>query len=295
AILGYMTGPASRLIGINKIYQNANIAADRLFEIMDLERPKNEGDIENDDFLKQDIEFKDVEFSYGTRGNLFSNFNIVIPGGKITAIIGESGSGKSSLANLINGLYETSSGSISIGKHKICNYTKESLSKCIAIIPQHTDLFVGSILQNIAPGEIKADTERALEICYRLGLQSFLHSLPEGINTQVGEKGFTLSGGERQRISIARALYRNPSVLILDESTSSLDKETEARVMDIINDKKEAERTVIIISHRLHSIIDADKIIMLEGGEVIEQGDHLSLLNKGGRYCELMNVHGTAV
>ncbi len=294
-ILGYMSGPAAGLIGINKIFQNANIAADRLFEIMDLEVLNNKGTIDVKNLLGKEIVFRNVEFSYGTRGNLFEELNLHIESGKVTAIIGESGSGKSSIANLIIGLYRITGGRISIGDHAVNQYSQASLSKCIAIVPQHTDLFSGTILENIAPGELHPDMNCALEICSKLGLNKLLEQLPQGINTLVGEKGFSISGGERQRISLARAFYRQPSILILDEATSALDTDAEARVMGMIRNMRDLGRTVILISHRLSSLTTADMIVLMDGGKVVESGTHEKLFEKKGQYHYLLKRYATVI
>ena len=295
AILGYLSGPAASLIGINKIIQNASIAADRLFEIMDLEYKVEHGEIEFDKDLKKDIVFRDVFFSYGTRGSLFNGISMLIPSGKITAIIGESGSGKSTIANLLTRLYEIDSGIILLGHHAITNYRIDSLRKYISIVPQQTELFAGSIVQNIAPGEVDVDLERVLQICYKLGLRQFLENLPAGIGSYVGENGITLSGGERQRISVARALYRDSPVLIFDEATSALDSSSERLLMDIILEQKELGKTIILISHRMSSVMHSDKVILMDQGTITEQGDHISLMAEGGGYSKIIRQYQASI
>ena len=288
-ILGYMSGPAAGLISINRIYQNANIAADRLFEVMELERPTNEGTIEASDLTGKEIAFKNVYFSYGTRGDLFKGLDLNIEPGKITAILGDSGSGKSSLAQLISGLYEINRGSLSIGNHLVSHYSPDSLRKCIAIVPQHTELFSGSILENIVPGVTGPDMERVMEICTKTGLTGLLNDLPRGISTQVGEKGMSLSGGERQKISLARALYRQPSILILDEATSSMDSGSELMVLKNMAGERDRGKTIIYISHRLRSSSFADNIVIMGQGKVLETGKQQLLSVKKGYYHHLMN------
>lgn len=290
-ILGYMSGPASGLIGINRIYQNANIAADRLFEVMELEKPGNSGKIETDSLIGKQIIFRNVFFSYGTRGDLFENLHLTIEPGKITAIVGESGSGKSSLAQLINGLYGINRGSISIGNHLLSQYSQESLSRCIAVVPQQTELFSGSILENIAPNELHPDLKTVIEICSKVGLNSLLTQLPQGINTPVGEKGFSLSGGERQKISLARALFRQPSIIILDEATSSLDTDSEEKVMRLIAEERDKGKTVVVITHRLSALSYADTILVMDKGKVTESQDSESPNNKRGQSHKLLKKH----
>jgi ATP-binding cassette, subfamily C, bacteriocin exporter len=290
-ILGYMSGPASGLIGINRIYQNAIIAADRLFEVMELESPDNSGKIETESLAEKEITFRNVCFSYGSRGDLFKNLHLTIEPGKITVIVGESGSGKSSLAQLITGLYEINKGSISIGNHMLSQYSHESLSKCIAVVPQQTELFSGSILENIAPGEIHPDLETIMEICSKVGLNGLLTNLPRGINTQVGENGFSLSGGERQKISLARALYRSPSIIILDEATSSLDTESEERVMRLITEERDQGKTIVVITHRLSALSYADKVLIMDKGKVMESGAPESLCKENEIDQQFLKKH----
>ncbi len=287
-ILGYMSGPAAGLIGINRIYQNAHIAADRLFEILELEKPVAKGTIEADNLQGKEIVFRNVSFSYGTRGNLFKGLDLVVEPAKITAIIGDSGSGKSSLSQLISGVYKVNKGGLFIGKHLISHYSRESLGKCIAIVPQHTELFSGSILDNIVPGISAPDMERVMDICSKAGLFNLLNSLPHGVNTHVGEKGLSLSGGERQKISLARAIYRQPSILILDEATSSLDTDSEQRVLEIIREEKNKGKTIIFISHKLSSTLFADNIVIMDNGKVLEMGEQNTLTAKKGHYHQLL-------
>jgi len=266
-LLGYMSGPAAGLVGINKVYQNAMIAADRLFEIMDLDTGEA-GHIEAEDFTGMDIRFSDVEFSYGGRGMLFNELNLLIPAGSITLLAGESGSGKSTIASLIMGLYQPDSGLIKIGPHRIGHYRTDVLSRQIGIVPQHTDLFAGSLLENIALGDQHPDTEKVTAICIRLGLANLIDRLPGGLNAQVGEKGQLLSGGERQRISIARTIYRDPSILIFDEPTSSLDHRARQLIIGLIGEERDRGRTILLITHNVHEFDCADQVFRLEDGKI---------------------------
>jgi len=287
AIIGYFTGPAASLITMNKTIQNAPIAADRLFEIMDLERESEENKIEFKPELAGDIRFENVSFSYGTRVDVFENFNLFIHKGQLTAIIGESGSGKTTLAVLLQKLYSLNKGSISIGEYNINYFTNQSLRQHVSSVPQQLDLFAGNIIENIAVGDFSPDVERILAICKMLGLLPFIEKLPGGFNTYIGENGTQLSGGQRQRLAIARALYRNPEILILDEATSSLDAESESYVLKTIQQLRNNGKTIIIIAHRLSTVIDADKIVVLENGNLIEQGSHFELYAKKGKYYQM--------
>ncbi len=287
ALIGYFTGPVSSLIGMNKIYQNATIAADRLFEIMDLEQDVEEDLVDASEVQSGDIHFKDVSFSYGTRTDVFENFSLTIEEGKITAIIGESGSGKTTIASLLQKLYPVNDGAIFIGDANIKYFNNESLRQQVGIVPQNLDLFAGTVIENIAVGEFNPDMQRILEICKQLGIIDFIEKLPGGFNTFVGEHGATLSGGQKQRLAIARALYRDSKILVFDEATSSLDSIAEQYVQRTIKKLKEEGKTIVIIAHRLSSVFLADNIVLLENGHLIEQGTHKELYSRNGKYYDI--------
>jgi len=287
AIIGYFMGPVSSLIGANKSIQNALIAADRLFEIMDLERETTENKIELKRENIGDIKFENIRFAYGTRKEVFNDFSFVLPRGKLTAVIGESGSGKTTLASLLQKLYPLNSGKITINNLDINHFSYESLRAIVSTVPQQLNLFSGNIVDNIAVGDLQPDMERILAIIQQLGLIPFIEKLPEGFNTQVGENGTSLSGGEKQRLAIARALYKNPEILVFDEATSSLDSESEQYVKSVIQNLKQQGKTILIIAHRLSTVIDADKIAILENGVLIEEGTHDSLFKEGTRYYRM--------
>lgn len=287
ALIAYFTGPASSLIGMNKVIQNAMIAADRLFEIMDLEREKDENKVKLTPELIGDIRFKNVSFRYGSRVMVFQNLNLILPKGKVTAIVGESGSGKSTLMAILQNLYPIQDGSITIGDYDLKYIESESLRSFVGIVPQKIDLFAGNVIDNIAVGDYQPDMKRIISICSTLGIMDFIEKLPNNFNTYLGENGATLSGGQKQRIAIARALYKDPEILILDEATSSLDSSSEQYVQRMINILKENEKTILIIAHRLSTVYNADKIVVLDKGTVIEEGQHDELLNQKGQYYQL--------
>jgi ATP-binding cassette subfamily B protein len=287
AMIGYFTGPAIGLIGMNKTIQNAMIAADRLFEIMDLERESDENKIDLRPNLIGEIKFENVKFSYGTRVDVFNDFNLQIAKGQLTAIIGESGSGKTTLASLLQNLYPLNAGGITINNQNINYFTNNSLRQLVASVPQKLDLFAGNVIENIAVGDFYPDMERILDICKQLGILTFIEKLPAGFNTYLGENGATLSGGQKQRLAIARALYRNPEILILDEATSSLDSESEEYVQATIQKLKNEGKTIIVIAHRLSTVMNADKIVILENGKLIEEGKHKELYQMQGKYYQM--------
>ncbi|MEO5891652.1 MAG: peptidase domain-containing ABC transporter [Ferruginibacter sp.] len=296
ALIGYFTGPATSLIGANKSVQDALIASDRLFEIIDLE-------IETDSLNKVtltteligNIQFNNATFRYGTRTTVFEGLNLVIKKGSSTAIVGESGSGKSTLLSLLQNLYSLKEGNISIGGIDIKNISNASLRKCVGVVPQNIDLFAGTIIDNIAIGEQGPDMSKVLTLSHMLGINDFVEKLPDTYNTYLSEQGINLSGGQRQRVAIARALYRNPEILILDEATSSLDPVSEQKVQETLNWFKQGGKTIIIIAHRLSSIKNCDAIAVLHNGKLVEEGNHHDLLNANGFYTRLWEYNNSFV
>ncbi len=287
AIIGYFTSPVASLISANKQIQNALIAADRLFEIMDLEREEDERKMKLTQESIGDINFLNVSFRYGSRVEVFKDFNLQIPQGKITAIIGESGSGKSTLMSLLQNIYPIQKGQISIGNQDLKHIDNSSLRDLVSVVPQKIDLFAGNVVDNIAVGEYAPNVERIMEVCKSIGILEFIENLPNGFATYLGENGATLSGGQKQRIAIARALYKNPEVLVLDEATSSLDSASENYIQRAVQSLRDQDKTIIIIAHRLSTVVNADKIVVLEKGLVVEEGNHEVLYARQEKYYEL--------
>ncbi|HFI4794313.1 TPA: peptidase domain-containing ABC transporter [Elizabethkingia anophelis] len=284
ALIGYFTSPVAQLIGMNKTVQNALIAADRLFEIMDLEREETTDKLELSPEHIGDIQFKEVSFSYGSRADVFAGFNCTIEKGKTTAIVGESGSGKTTLASLLQNLYPLKGGKILIGDYDINYISNYSLRSLISVVPQQIDLFSGNVIENIALGEDFPDVQRVLDITKKLGILTFVEKLPNGFQTYLGENGALLSGGQKQRIAIARALYKNPEILILDEATSSLDTESELVIQNTLNEFRSQGKTMVVIAHRLSTIANADTILVMKEGQIIEQGNHQELISQDSVY-----------
>lgn len=284
AIIGYFTSPVVSLIGMNKTMQDAFIAADRLFEIMDLEREAEGQMVTFTREMTGDIRFKEVQFRYGSRVPVFEGLNLTIDKGKITAIVGESGSGKTTLLSLLQHIYPLQAGHIYIGDTDIKYISPDSLRTLVSVVPQKVDLFAGNVIENIAVGEFEPDIPRLLTVCKAVGILEFIERLPNGLATYLGENGTSLSGGQRQRLAIARALYRNPEILILDEATSALDSASEQCIQQCIQQLRQAGKTIILIAHRLSSVIKADTILVMHQGKITETGNHESLLYPGTAY-----------
>lgn len=292
AIIGYFTGPVSGIINYNRTLQDARIAADRLFEIFDLDPEDDNGKIELVPQLIGDIQFDNVSFRYGTRATIFESLNLTIKKGTFTAIVGESGSGKTTIISLLHRLYPLNGGCIRIGSNDISNFSNWSLRKTMACVPQEIELFTGTIAENIAPAELNPDMQKILEVCSNLGMSRFIESLPGGFNAMLGEHGSKLSGGQRQLIAIARAMYLNPEILILDEATSSLDPITESHIQGTLSEFIRSGRTLVVIAHRLSTIRRADIIYVLDKGQVVESGTFKELIDSDGYFLEMLKQQG---
>ena len=288
SLTGYVLGPVGKLISSNQTIQDAMIAANRLFQIMDLECEEDESQkirLERD--MIGDIRLENVAFRYGSRKQVFDSLNLTIPKGQTTAIVGESGSGKTTLISLLQHLYPIQKGSIYIGSYSISQISNESLRQLVGSVPQQIELFAGTIIENIAIGDFDPDMKRIAELSEQLGMREFIEKLPNAYMTLIGEHGTSLSGGERQRIAIARALYKNPEILIFDEATSSLDSISEKYVKQTLNDLMKQGKTVIIIAHRLSTVKNANQIVVFENGNMVETGTHKQLIEKKGKYYQL--------
>lgn len=292
AIIGYLTGPAASLIGANKSIQDALIAADRLFEIIDLETESTgENKVELTPELIGDIQFNGVSFRYGSRDQVFDNLSLTIPKGMSTAVVGESGSGKSTLLSLMQNLYPLKAGHILVGGIDLQHISNRSLRQMVGVVPQQIDLFAGTVIENIAIGDYEPDIQRILYLSQLLGIHEFVEKMPNTYNSLISEQGVNLSGGQKQRIAIARALYRNPEILILDEATSSLDPASEQKVQQALQWFKGMGKTIVVIAHRLSTIKNCDVIAVLQSGQLVEQGTHHALMENNGIYASLWQYH----
>ncbi|MCF0241137.1 MAG: ABC transporter ATP-binding protein, partial [Treponema sp.] len=236
-----------------------------------------------------DIEFHHVDFSYEESVPLLKNVNFTLEAGKTFALVGPSGAGKSSIINLIPRLYDTTGGNITFDGVDVKEIDLEYLRRNIGVVSQENHLFDGTILENLKYAKENATMDEITEACKNANIYDFIMSLPEGFNSLVGQKGMKLSGGEKQRIAIARVLLKNPKILILDEATSALDSINENQIQEAL-ERLLVGRTSIIIAHRLSTVLNADQILVIEDGQIIEQGKHKELLALNGVYTELFNT-----
>ncbi|MEQ5072984.1 lipid A ABC transporter ATP-binding protein/permease MsbA [Providencia alcalifaciens] len=279
--------PLKSLTNVNAQFQRGMAACQTLFAILDTEKEKDEGTKVLSD-VKGDIEFDSVTFTYQTKEHpALEDVSFTLPAGKSVALVGRSGSGKSTIANLITRFYDIDKGSIRIDGHDIRDYTLQSLRSQVALVSQHVYLFNDTVANNIAYATdgrySRAEIEKAAEMAYAM---DFIKKLDNGLDTMIGENGVMLSGGQRQRIAIARALLRDAPILILDEATSALDTESE-RAIQAALDELQKNRTSLVIAHRLSTIENADQILVVQDGHIIERGDHATLLAKNGAYAQL--------
>ena len=280
--------PLRRLAAVNTTLQEGFAAAIRVFDLLDQKSLINEEiNAQELNNPNSDILFDNVTLSYdGQKNSALKNISLKIPNGKITALVGPSGSGKSSILNLIPRFYDPKSGAILIGNQNIRRLTMQSLRSKIALVNQEPILFDMSIKDNILYGNPNASDQEIESASKSSASDEFITKLPEGYNTIVGEDGYSLSGGQKQRISLARAFLKDAPILLLDEATSSLDTESEHLVQEAINTLMK-NRTTLIIAHRLSTIINSDNIIVIDNGEVVESGTHSELIKNDGMYKKL--------
>lgn len=282
--------PAKAISKASYQVKNGSAAAERVFEI--LETPNVIRD--TDESLKitsfnNKISLKDITFSYDGERNVLKNFNLDIPKGKTVALVGQSGSGKSTIANLLMRFYDVENGTIAIDGTNIKDIQLFSLRNQLGLVTQDSIMFNGSIADNVRIGKLNATDDEVVDALKIANAYEFVQNLPQGINTNIGDAGGKLSGGQKQRISIARAVLKNPPIMVLDEATSALDTESERLVQGAL-EKMMANRTSVVIAHRLSTIQKADVIVVMHRGEIAEQGTHDELLAKNGTYAKLVSL-----
>ena len=284
-----MFDPIKRMTGISSSLQRGLAAAESVFSFLD-EPVEPDNGTETLSEHTGDIELVNVSHYYeGAARNSLDNINLHIPNGSVVALVGASGCGKTTLANLLPRFFDPTAGEVRIGGRDIREYSMASLRKQMALVSQDVVLFNGTVAENIAYGRFDADPADIEAAAKAANAWEFISAMPQGLQTEIGQNGLKLSGGQRQRIAIARALLKNVPILILDEATSALDTKSERLVQSAL-DKLMQQRTTLVVAHRLSTIEQADKIVVMHEGRIVEQGKHAELLAKGGRYADLYRM-----
>lgn len=289
AMFGLMR-PLKALTSVTSDFQRGMAASQTLFELIDLETERDTGQFEAEK-IRGDVRVQDVTFTYqGKEKPALSHVSFDIPQGKTVALVGRSGSGKSTIASLLTRFYDVDSGAIYLDDHDIRDYKLKNLRTHFALVSQNVHLFNDTIANNIAYAAENEYTREQIEHAAKLAhAMEFIDNMPDGLDTMIGENGASLSGGQRQRVAIARALLRDAPVLILDEATSALDTESERAILSALEELQK-NKTVLVIAHRLSTIEEADEILVVDEGEIIERGHHAQLIAQDGAYAQLHRI-----
>jgi ABC-type multidrug transport system fused ATPase/permease subunit len=282
----YLYEPVGRLHQLNQIFQSGRAAGDRVFEIMDSETEADEGANKPTSRVNGHVVYRDVSFSYDPKMPVLHDVNLEAKSGEMIALVGPTGAGKSTIVNLLVRFYEFTSGEMTIDGTPLRDIPKSHLRHSIAVVTQESFMFNGTTAENLRIGKPDATEEEIWEVLRAANAADFIKRLPEGLHSPLGERGVKLSVGEKQRLSIARALLKNPPILILDEATASVDTATERLIQEAL-DRLMENRTSFVIAHRLSTVRHADQILVLERGCITERGRHTDLLARGGLYAEL--------
>ncbi len=285
--IGLLISPINVLSKSYNLFQQAVGASERIFNLLAIdERVEESEDAVELPQIEGEVQFNDVSFSYNEGDEVLSDINLMVEPGQMVALVGHSGAGKTTLANLIPRFYDVDKGELLIDDINVRDVTLKSLRSQIGIVPQETILFKGTIAENIAYGSVAKSREEIVKAARKANAHEFITGFKGGYDSEVGERGVSLSGGQKQRISIARAILTDPRILILDEATSALDTKSESLVQQAL-ERLMKERTTFVIAHRLSTIIKADIILVLERGKIVERGTHQELLDKEGYYYNL--------
>jgi subfamily B ATP-binding cassette protein MsbA len=289
-LVGTIYKPIKTIGTFNAAFQQAMASAERIFELLDLpsEAHDTPGAISISK-IKGDVEFRDVSFAYDGGKPVLSHINLRVKAGESIALVGPSGAGKTTLLSLLTRFYNVTDGEITIDGNSIFRLTLKSLRQQVGLVPQETVIFGGTVRENVAYGRFGATEEEIIHAARSANAHEFITQLPNGYDTPIGEHGSRISGGQRQRLAIARVILKDPHILILDEATSDLDAESEALIQEALANLMK-DRTTFVIAHRLSTVVNADRIIVLDDGKIVESGTHSQLFARNGLYRKLCDA-----